>query len=129
MKRLGKFVKPEELKPVQAEHRRSGMWLSDGTPLGDPAAEVHALALKYGLPGDTGLDLQTGEFISKEMPENPYESVEYERFVQYMANHCHCEPPDRRPCDGVLAGGVCDGAKEEPEEEEVKDWDWQDDQP
>ena len=50
----------------------------------------------------------------KRMNEASYEE-EYAAFVESMAEHCHCEPSDRRPCDGVLAGGVCDGAKEEPE--------------
>lgn len=107
MIRLGKFVTAEELQSVVAEHRRSGMWLSDGTPLGDPAYEVLQLARKYGLPDNSGLDLSTGEWISKEMPENPYDSVEYERFVQSMVPHCHCAER-YRPCDGVLAGGICD---------------------
>jgi hypothetical protein len=55
------------------------------------------------------------------MPENPYESVEYERFVQSMVKHCHCDP-EYQPCDGVLAGGMCDdmhrSEREELEEEE-----------
>jgi hypothetical protein len=40
---------------------------------------------------------------------DPYQSVEYARFVESMVPHCHCEPLSSRPCDGVLAGGVCDG--------------------
>lgn len=36
------------------------------------------------------------------------EAMEYERFVHSMAKFCTCEPPTRRPCDGVLAGGTCD---------------------
>lgn len=52
---------------------------------------------------------------------DPYDTPEYAAFVEEMAKHCHCEPLDRRPCDGVLAGGLCDGAKEDldddPDEE------------
>jgi len=51
------------------------------------------------------------------------EREEYEAFVRSMIEHCHCEPADLRPCDGVLAGGVCDGAKEEPEKPRCTCWD------
>jgi len=40
--------------------------------------------------------------------EDPYQSEEYQRFVESMAEHCHCTPGHHRPCDGVLAGGICD---------------------
>lgn len=46
-----------------------------------------------------------GEFIGEE----------YQRFVESMVEHCRCEFD--RPCDGVLAGGLCDDRKHEPEEE------------
>lgn len=42
-------------------------------------------------------------------------SVEYRRFIESMVEFCHCVPLERRPCDGVLAGGVCDGAGQEPD--------------
>lgn len=41
--------------------------------------------------------------------EDPYQSEEYQKFVESMAQYCHCEPIGNRPCDGVLAGGLCDG--------------------
>lgn len=45
------------------------------------------------------------------------EEIEYERqqalFVESMVGYCHCEPYSARPCDGVLAGGLCDGFKED----------------
>ncbi len=44
--------------------------------------------------------------------KDPYESEEYHKFVQSMVEHCHCEPYENRPCDGVLAGGLCDGVIE-----------------
>lgn len=117
MTRLGKFVTAAELVRVHKAQQMSGMWTSDGTPFGDPAYEVAQLAKRYGLPSDPGLDLQTGEFISPKMPENPYESIEYERFVASMVPHCHCAER-YRPCDGVLAGGICDGMQDEPESEQ-----------
>lgn len=40
---------------------------------------------------------------------NPYATPEYTRFVECMADKCECEPSSVRPCDGVLAGGLCDG--------------------
>lgn len=39
---------------------------------------------------------------------DPYQSKEYQKFVESMAEHCHCTPEDDRPCDGVLAGCPCD---------------------
>lgn len=45
----------------------------------------------------------------KPQHDNPYDSPEYAAFVESMAKHCHCEPAGSRPCDGVLAGGLCDG--------------------
>lgn len=41
--------------------------------------------------------------------EDPYKSEQYQKFVESMAQYCHCEPASNRPCDGVLAGGLCDG--------------------
>jgi hypothetical protein len=57
--------------------------------------------------------------------EDPFQSEEYQKFVESMVQHCHCEPIGNRPCDGVLAGGPCDGIQEsrdddredEPEDE------------
>lgn len=51
------------------------------------------------------------------MTEDPYESQEYEKFVQGMARHCHCKESNR-PCDGILAGGVCDGITEDEEDDD-----------
>jgi len=39
---------------------------------------------------------------------NPYESRQYQAFVEEMAKHCTCTPLSERPCAGVLAGGLCD---------------------
>jgi hypothetical protein len=37
----------------------------------------------------------------------------YDKFVESMVQFCHCEPYAVRPCDGILAGGMCDGARED----------------
>lgn len=42
--------------------------------------------------------------------QDPYDTPEYQAFVEEMAKHCQCLPPHRCPCDGVLAGGICDKA-------------------
>lgn len=47
--------------------------------------------------------------------EDIFNSEEYEKFVNSMVSYCDCEPPHRRPCDGVLAGGLCDEMREEPD--------------
>lgn len=46
--------------------------------------------------------------------EDPYQSEEYQRFVESMVPHCRCAER-HRPCDGVLAGGICDGIEDEPD--------------
>jgi len=54
---------------------------------------------------------------SKTPEEDPHQTEEYQKFVASMVPHCHCEPNERRPCDGVLAGGPCDGATVEPDDD------------
>ena len=36
-----------------------------------------------------------------------FETAEYQKFVEDMAQYCHCSAR-HKPCDGVLAGGLCD---------------------
>ena len=45
---------------------------------------------------------------------------EYERFISEMVQHCQCRA-ENCPCDGVLAGGLCDMDLEEEEHEEDND--------
>jgi hypothetical protein len=63
MKRTGVFVKPEELESVKVAHQCSGMFLSGGMPMGDPAWEVEQLRKRYNMPEGTGLDIGNGEFV------------------------------------------------------------------
>ena len=49
---------------------------------------------------------------SERKDEDPYQSEEYARFVEGMIPHCRCSER-YRPCDGVLAGGLCDGLSDE----------------
>lgn len=44
-------------------------------------------------------------------PKDITEDEEYAKFVESMVPHCHCAR--NRPCDGVLAGGLCDNIQEE----------------
>ena len=39
---------------------------------------------------------------------DPTDDPAYQEYVNKCAEHCTCEPPHQRPCDGVLAGGMCD---------------------
>ena len=64
MNRLGIFVTPEELDRVKTAIKCSGMFLSGGTPLGDPAGAVEDLRKKYNMPEGTGMDASNGEFVS-----------------------------------------------------------------
>lgn len=47
--------------------------------------------------------------------DDPYNDVAYQEFVESMVPHCHCDERFR-PCDGILAGGVCDQIKDERDE-------------
>ena len=64
MKRLNQFVTKEELEAVKSAQSCSGMFLSGGIPMGNPAFEVDRLCRKYHLPEGTGLDVSNGEFVS-----------------------------------------------------------------
>lgn len=64
MTRTGKFVTPEELEQVKTAVSCSGMFLSGGTPMGDPESTVRYLVRKYEMPPDTGLDTGNGEFVT-----------------------------------------------------------------
>lgn len=67
MKRLKIFATNEEIESIKTELSVSGMFLSGGTPMGNPQKRTHEIALKHGLPeitGYYGIDLKTGEFVS-----------------------------------------------------------------
>ncbi len=57
---------------------------------------------------------------------DPYESVEYLRFVEESAKDCACRPPHDCPCAGVLAGGLCDRLGHDPDFS-ADDLDWSED--
>jgi hypothetical protein len=42
-----------------------------------------------------------------DLEHDPHESEDYQRFVESMVEHCRC-PASNCPCEGVLAGGLCD---------------------
>ena len=48
---------------------------------------------------------------------------EYERFISEMVKHCCCRA-ENCPCDGVLAGGMCDMDIEEEEQPDENDEEW-----
>ncbi len=62
-KPTGIFVTEDELKSVRCEYSVSGMWLSGGTPMGDPERRVKELTENYNPPPGAGLNIQTGEFM------------------------------------------------------------------
>lgn len=65
MIRTGVFITPEELESVKVAQSCSGMFLTGGRPMGDPAWEVEQLRIKYAMPDGTGLDASNGEFVSR----------------------------------------------------------------
>jgi len=56
--------------------------------------------------------------------------AEYDAYVQSMVQHCRCLPLERRPCDGVLSGGLCDrlGHHDEPDHTKWVGYDEEDDE-
>ena len=64
MKGIGIFVTKEELESVRTEQKVSGMFLSGGRPMGDPAYKVGLLIKKYNVSEGAGLNTNTGEFMS-----------------------------------------------------------------
>lgn len=51
---------------------------------------------------------------------DPYQTEEYQKFVESMIPLCHCAEK-HRPCDGVLAGGVCDGIQDDKQEPQTQE--------
>lgn len=47
----------------------------------------------------------------REQCDDPYQSEEYQKFVESMIPYCRCSHD--QPCDGVLAGGICDNVQRE----------------
>lgn len=52
---------------------------------------------------------------------DPFECEAYQSFVESMVPYCKCHER-YRPCDGVLAGGLCDRIEDEPDMGEGIDW-------
>lgn len=84
-----------------------------------PASAIHQLASR--LTDDDINEIFTDPRVKPE-GEDPYTSEDYERFVESMVPHCHCDPRFR-PCDGVLAGGCCDRQLEpDPDDDRYIDY-------
>lgn len=49
--------------------------------------------------------------------EEIFNSESYQKFIDSMVSYCRCRAQDR-PCDGVLAGGICDNIQDDPDGEE-----------
>ena len=56
-------VTKKELEQVKTAQKCSGMFLTGGTPMGNPQALVADLTDKYKPPTGAGLNLATGEFV------------------------------------------------------------------
>ena len=62
MKHSNIFVTKEELDQVVTAWKCSGMFLPNGTSIGNPEKLVNDLARKYNAPKGYGLNIKTGEF-------------------------------------------------------------------
>jgi len=40
--------------------------------------------------------------------DNQHDDPSYQKLVAELAEKCTCTPTSDRPCDGLLAGGLCD---------------------
>lgn len=49
------------------------------------------------------------------MKDDPANDPDYQAFIASMEKFCRCDYD--RPCDGVLAGGLCDETREEMDDE------------
>jgi hypothetical protein len=67
-------------------------------------------ALKDALKPDANFDASAG--VSPEKAQRIYDNVtddpSYQELVAELAKECTCTPPGNRPCDSLLAGGLCD---------------------
>lgn len=50
---------------------------------------------------------QAAIFMNQQL-ESPFDDPAHQKLVQEMATQCKCTPHSSRPCDGLLAGGMCD---------------------
>lgn len=59
--------------------------------------------------------------------QNFMDDPSYQKFIEWAASKCHCK---YGPCEGVLAGGFCDGFDEEwyEEDEDFPDYNHEDDE-
>ena len=48
--------------------------------------------------------------------DNMSDDPSYQDFVAELAKECTCTPESARPCDGLLAGGLCDNLRLGPRE-------------
>lgn len=53
-------------------------------------------------------------------------SEQYQKYVEECAKDCHCEVD--KPCDGVLAGGICDRQKAHHDTLEDERANWRDEE-
>jgi len=46
--------------------------------------------------------------IAMNTPEEITRDPHYAKWIEELAKVCTCTPAGERPCDGLLAGGLCD---------------------
>jgi len=78
----------------------------------NPAPENQSAAASTQDVRGSGLSVASGS-----ASEDIFNSEQYQKFVDSMTHHCRCTGQPR-PCDGVLAGGICDDWQEDPRDEE-----------
>jgi len=60
-------------------------------------------------PQKTAYPVGSTNVVDADCMEN---DPDYIRFVEEMSKDCSCYPPHSRPCDSLLAGGMCDQTPE-----------------
>lgn len=55
------------------------------------------------------------------MDEEITNDPSYQKFIEDAAKQCKCIPVSMRPCDGLLAGGLCDELNMSERDEDRED--------
>jgi len=101
----------------QIARSAAGDWLDEhATKLKDAVAVGDRNAVREYSADVANIAMKIEECFGPQEQADPTESEDYAKFVESMVPHCHCTGQNR-PCDGVLAGGVCDNIHESLEDE------------
>jgi hypothetical protein len=96
--------------------------MNTGIIHGEPIAQYHAKPAAGAAEG-CGMTHMSDQFTQifsdpRGEPKDILETEDYQKFVDSMVPFCHCTDHNR-PCDGVLAGGLCDNVQDTDDDYEA----------